>query len=90
MSTISAADCRNKPHEKAGQALRTPGKQIAICGIYLFPMYLVGHWCVKSMICLGAAIFAVAALAFTWYPNLPASGASELQLGQKTKEITAE
>jgi hypothetical protein len=90
MSTISAADCRNKPHGKAGQAFRTPGKQIAICGIYLFPMYLVGHWCVKSMICLDAAIFAIAAFAFIWYPNLPASGETESQLGQKTKEMTAE
>jgi hypothetical protein len=58
--------------------------------MYLFPMYLVGHWCVKSMIWLGVAIFAIAAFAFTWYPNLPASGASELQLGQKAKEMTAE
>jgi len=40
VSTILAADCRNKPHGKAGQALRTPGKQIAICGMYLFSMGL--------------------------------------------------
>jgi len=44
----------------------------AICGLYLFPMYLVGHWYVKSIIWFGAAVAAVAALAFTWYPNLPA------------------
>jgi hypothetical protein len=41
------------------------------------------------MIWPGEAIFVVV-IAFTWYPNLPASGASELQLGQKAKEMTEE
>ena len=47
---------------------------VAICGLYLSPMYLVGHWYGKSLIWLGAALAAIAALAFTWYPNLPAAG----------------
>ncbi len=49
----------------------------AICGLYLFPMYLVGHWYAKSIAWLGAALAAIAVLAFTWYPNLPAGDASE-------------
>ena len=47
---------------------------VAICGLYLSPMYLVGHWYARSLIWLGAALAAIAALAFTWYPNLPAAG----------------
>jgi len=50
---------------------------VAICGLYLSPMYLVGHWYAKSVGWLGAAAVAIAVLAFTWYPNLPASDASE-------------
>ena len=50
---------------------------VAICGLYLSPMYLVGHWYAKSVGWLGAAVVAIAVLAFTWYPNLPARGASE-------------
>jgi hypothetical protein len=46
---------------------------VAICGLYLSPMYLVGHWYAKSLIWLGTALAAVAALALTWYPNLPAA-----------------
>jgi len=44
---------------------------VAICGLYLFPMYLVGHWYAKSVAWLAAAVAAVAALGFTWYRNLP-------------------
>lgn len=43
----------------------------AITGFYLFPMYLVGHWHGHAGICLGVALLAVAALAFTWYRHLP-------------------
>ena len=47
---------------------------LAITGLYLFPMYLVGHWYLNSMIWLGLAIAAVVALRYTWYRNLPVSG----------------
>ncbi|MHC4743173.1 MAG: sodium:solute symporter family transporter [Planctomycetota bacterium] len=49
----------------------------AICGLYLFPMYLVGHWYAKAFVWLGVAICAIVMLAFTWYPNLPAGSESE-------------
>jgi len=56
---------------------------VAITGLYLFPMYLVGHWYGKSMVWLGLALGAVAVLGFTWYRNLPAASDenSELRTG---------
>ena len=44
---------------------------VAITGLYLFPMYLVGHWHAYAAICLAAALAAAVALAFTWYRHLP-------------------
>jgi SSS family solute:Na+ symporter len=43
----------------------------AITSLYLFPMYLVGHWYRLSFICLGIGLTAVYVLRFTWYRNLP-------------------
>jgi len=47
---------------------------LAITGLYLFPMYLVGHWYLSSMIWLGLALAAIVALRYTWYNNLPEPG----------------
>ena len=44
---------------------------LAITGLYLFPMYLVGHWYINSLIWLGLALAAIVALRYTWYNNLP-------------------
>ncbi len=44
---------------------------IAIASLYLFPMYLVGHWYRYSLICLGIGLAAIVVLKFTWYRNLP-------------------
>ena len=49
----------------------------AICGLYLFPMYLVGHWYGKSLLWLGIAAAAIVALRFTWYSTLPPADQSE-------------
>jgi len=49
---------------------------LAISGLYLFPMYLVGHWYAKSMMWFALAVAAAAALKFTWYRNLPNIGSS--------------
>ncbi len=43
----------------------------AIAGIYLFPMYLVGHWHAWAVVCLAVAVAAGVALVFTWYRRLP-------------------
>jgi SSS family solute:Na+ symporter len=45
---------------------------IAIMGLYLFPMYLVGHWYFYSIICVGLAAAAIVILRYTWYRFLPA------------------
>ena len=47
---------------------------LAITGLYLFPMYLVGHWYLYSAFWLALAIAAVVALKYTWYRFLPAPG----------------
>jgi len=45
-----------------------------ITGLYLFPMYLVGHWYVHAAVWFSIAAGATIALAFTWYPHLPPAG----------------
>jgi Na+/proline symporter len=49
---------------------------LAITGLYLFPMYLVGHWYLYSALWFMLAIAAVLALKYTWYQFLPAPGES--------------
>jgi SSS family solute:Na+ symporter len=44
---------------------------VAITGMYLFPMYLVGHWYARSFLWLALASAAIVTLRFTWYNNLP-------------------
>jgi hypothetical protein len=44
---------------------------VAVIGVYLGPMYLVGHWYVQGAVCLGAAAVATGLLYRTWYRNLP-------------------
>jgi len=44
-----------------------------IMGLYLFPMYLVGHWHRAALAWLGVALGAIVILAFTWYRHLPPS-----------------
>jgi Na+/proline symporter len=44
---------------------------LAIFSLYLFPMYLVGHWYLFSAICLGVGLATVFILKHTWYRNLP-------------------
>ena len=52
-------------------ALNTALGIIAITGLYLFPMYLVGHWHARAFAWLGVSLCAGVILAFTWYRNLP-------------------
>ena len=44
---------------------------LMITGLYLFPMYLVGHWYAKSFFWLALAAAAAITLKYTWYRNLP-------------------
>lgn len=45
---------------------------LAITGLYLFPMYLVGHWYIHSMLWISLAVAAVITLRYTWYNYLSA------------------
>ena len=44
---------------------------VAIGGLYLFPMYFVGHWYRHSLFWAGLAVASGLALRWTWYRNLP-------------------
>jgi Na+/proline symporter len=49
---------------------------IACCGVtglYLFPMYLVGHWYFRSAVWFSVFLCAATVLYFTWYRWLPRS-----------------
>jgi Na+/proline symporter len=50
---------------------------LAITGLYLFPMYLVGRWYLNSALWLGLAIAAIFVLKYTWYRFLPPPGNHE-------------
>ena len=66
------ADSRVGTAESAWRALlNTALGIVAVTGCYLAPMFLVGHWHIRALICAGAALVAVAILAVTWYPYLP-------------------
>ncbi len=61
------------PRESASRALlNTLLGMVAVTGLYLAPMYLVGHWHGRALACLAAAAAAMTALVFTWYRYLPA------------------
>ncbi len=50
---------------------------IALTGLYLGPMYLVGHWYAPASLCAAAAAGAVFILYFTWYRKLERSPVEE-------------
>jgi len=44
---------------------------LLITGLYLFPMYLVGHWYARSIFWFALAAVTAITLKYTWYRNLP-------------------
>ncbi|MHC4740164.1 MAG: sodium:solute symporter family transporter, partial [Planctomycetota bacterium] len=52
---------------------------LMITGLYLFPMYLVGHWYAKSIFWFALAAAPAIALKYTWYRNLPESDSANPQ-----------
>jgi Na+/proline symporter len=60
------------PAEQAGRAvLNTVVGMVAITALYLFPMYLVGHWHQTAALCAVIGVAGIAVLAVTWYRHLP-------------------
>jgi SSS family solute:Na+ symporter len=70
---LSAEELSIKSESVLRTVLNVVLAMLAITGLYLFPMYLVGHWYVDSMIWLLLAIAAILALKYTWYQFLPAA-----------------
>jgi len=73
-SGLSAEELSRKSEKVWLAVVNVVLAMVAISGMYLFAMYLVGHWYAYSLIWLGLAIAAVIALKYTWYQYLPASG----------------
>ena len=42
-----------------------------ITGLYLAPVFLVGHWYLKSILWFIVLLISIVILKFTWYDNLP-------------------
>ncbi|MCP4151434.1 MAG: Na+:solute symporter [bacterium] len=66
---------RRSINKEVRPAFEKPGRMImnvllgmiAILGLYLSPMYFVGHWFLYAGICFGASVLAIAALYRSWY-----------------------
>jgi hypothetical protein len=56
---------------------------LMITGLYLFPMYLVGHWYANSIFWFTLAAAAAFALKYTWYQNLPETDSENSQNPQQ-------
>jgi SSS family solute:Na+ symporter len=70
---ISAEERASKAESVFLTCLNVLLGMVAIASLYLFPMYLVGHWYRPSFLCLGIGLVAVIIMRFTWYRNLPQS-----------------
>ncbi len=69
-SGLTASERENKAEKASRSVLNVVLGMIAIASGYLFPMYLVGHWYGRSLLCLGFSLTAVIALKYTWYRYL--------------------
>ena len=67
----SSESVKNK-YERSGLVLLNVFLGMAgIFCLYLFPMYLVGRWYGKALMCLGVSLAVAVVLKFTWYDYLP-------------------
>jgi hypothetical protein len=69
-SGLSTDELSSKAESTPLAVLNVVLGMVAISGLYLFPMYFVGHWYSYSVGCLGLAITAMVALKYTWYRNM--------------------
>jgi len=67
---LTASERENKAEKAPRSVLNVVLGMIAIASGYLFPMYLVGHWYGRSLLCLGFSLAAVFTLKYTWYRHL--------------------
>ena len=74
MAELSEEDSSSKSESVQRTILNVVLAMIAITGLYLFPMYLVGHWYLYSTIWFTLAIATIIVLKYTWYDCLPEAG----------------
>jgi len=75
-ANLAPEDARRRSESAGWAVLNVVVAMIAITGLYLGPMYLVGHWFGRAAAWLGVAAAGIGVLAFTWYRHLPPSGES--------------
>ncbi len=73
-SGLSSAELAASSERLAITILNVLVGMLGIAGLYLFPMYLVGHWYLKSALWFGLAVAAAIVLKHTWYRRLPEPG----------------
>ncbi len=78
IAKLSEEDSSQKTENVWRTILNVVLAMLAITGLYLFPMYLVGHWYLYSLIWLALAVVAIITLKYTWYDYLPESGNKDL------------
>ncbi len=69
-SRLTSSERDNNAEKASRSVLNVVLGMIAIAAGYLFPMYLVGHWYGRSLLCLGFSLAAVIVLKYTWYRHL--------------------
>lgn len=69
-SGLTASERDNNAEKASRSVLNVVLGMIAIAAGYLFPMYLVGHWYGRSLLCLALSLAAVLVLKYTWYRHL--------------------
>jgi SSS family solute:Na+ symporter len=70
-SDLSPDDLGNPAESMSLAVVNVVLGSVVVLGVYLAPMYLVGHWHARAALCSGMAAAAAAVLYFTWYRHLP-------------------
>jgi Na+/proline symporter len=70
-SGLSESELADKKESAGITILNVLLGMVAVTGLYLSPMFLVGHWYAKSLIWFIVVLISVTILKFTWYDNLP-------------------
>mgnify|MGYP001548804283 CR=1 FL=1 len=69
--TLPACRAGWNPEAPRRAAFNTVVGVLGITGLYLAPMYLVGHWYLRAAVCGGIVLVTVLTLYVTWYRDLP-------------------
>jgi SSS family solute:Na+ symporter len=73
-SGLSPSELSDESEGPALAMLNVAVAMIGIAGLYLFGMYIVGHWYLHAVLWLALAVGSGIVLYYTWYRNLPEPG----------------